>query len=153
MSKLTGTRSGMILGRRLVLQPLRLRLVIVSVGVICLFLTSTAMAQDAQTDRAKALLKRGIQQYRNLNFKQAQVTLLKVDASRLSASERKKLDNYRNKVNDAIKKQAEAMEAYDEALKALKAGQLKRPETCLKRLPVANSCPKPSAKMLVPSGH
>lgn len=126
MSRLTGTRSGMILGRRLVLQPLRLRLVIVSVGVICLFLTSTAMAQDAQTDRAKALLKQGIEQYRDLNFKQAQVTLLKVDASRLSASERKKLDNYRNKVNDAIKKQAEAMEAYDEALKALKAGQLEK---------------------------
>ena len=115
-----------LLGRRLALQPLRLQWIIVAVGGLCLLLNAASMAQDRQADRARALLKQGIEQYKSLNFKQAQVTFLKIDASRLTPAERKKLDSYRSKVNDAIKKQAEALEAYDQAVEALKANQLEK---------------------------
>ena len=115
-----------LLGRRLALQPLRLQWIIVAVGGLCLLLNAVSMAQDRQADRARALLKQGIEQYKSLNFKQAQVTFLKIDASRLTPAERKKLDSYRRKVNEAIKKQAEALEAYDQAVEALKANQLEK---------------------------
>ena len=38
-----------------------------------------AWAQDAETDRAQALLKKGLQQYQAKDFEESQATLLKVD--------------------------------------------------------------------------
>ena len=88
-------------------------------------LSAAAWAQDATSDQAKLLLQQGLAQYKALDFKQAQATLLKVtdllkqNAAALSAAEKKDLDNHLAKVPNSIRQQAAAQEAYRSAEKAL----------------------------------
>ena len=51
-----------------------------------------ALAQDADADKAKALLEQGIAEYRGLKFKEAKATLMKVDGNALPEAERKSLN-------------------------------------------------------------
>lgn len=85
-----------------------------------------AWGQDADTDRARALLKQGVAQYKDLNFKAAQATFLDVDRDRLASEEQKQLDDYLSRVNGAVKQQASAMGAYEDGLEALKANDLEK---------------------------
>ena len=110
------------------MRPLELRWVLLALSVVVL-VAGPAWSQDAQADRAKALLKQGIKQYSVRSYKQAQTTLVKVDRSKLSSAERTQLDDHLSKVNDAIKKQAAAMEAYADGEKALKANELQKART------------------------
>ncbi len=89
---------------------------------------ATGWAQDAQTDRAQALLKKGIDQYKAKDFQQCQQTLRGVDRSRLSGVRQAQLDDYGKKAAAAIGQQRAAMAAYQQALAALKANQLARAE-------------------------
>ena len=85
-----------------------------------------AWAQDAETDRAQALLKKGLQQYQAKDFEESQATLLKVDREKLSDTQRKQLDEHLERVRGAVKKQAEAMAAEKDAVAALKANDLEK---------------------------
>ena len=87
-------------------------------------LAAWALGQDADADQAKALLARGLKQYKALDFVQAKATLLKVKRDKLTDADRKVLDSYLKRVDEAIKKQAAAQEAYDAAVKALAANKL-----------------------------
>lgn len=87
---------------------------------------TAARAQDAQTDRAQALLEKGLQQYQAKDFEQSQATLLKVDRDKLSKAQRKQLDEHLERARGAIRKQAEAMAAHKDAMAALKANQLEK---------------------------
>jgi hypothetical protein len=93
------------------------------VALVLVFL-QPALAQDAAADQAKALLKDGLAQYKALEFADAKKTLVKVDAASLADADKKTLEDCLTKVDDAIKKQAEAREAYANAEKALTAGEL-----------------------------
>jgi Flp pilus assembly secretin CpaC len=83
-----------------------------------------AWGQDAESDRAQQLLKKGIQEYKAKNFQQCQQTLLQADREKLSDTERKDLDDYLGKVRGAVKQQAAAMAAYKQAQAAMKADEL-----------------------------
>ena len=83
-----------------------------------------ALGQDAAADTAKTLLKQGLDQYKALEFSDAKKTLVKVDAAALPEADKKALDDCLSKVDDAMKKQIEAREAYANAEKALTAGEL-----------------------------
>ena len=87
---------------------------------------TAARAQDAQTDRAQALLEKGLQQYQAKDFEQSQATLLKVDRDKLSKAQRKQLDEHLERARGAIRKQAEAMAAHKDAMAALKANELEK---------------------------
>jgi len=91
---------------------------------LLLTIAATAHGQEAGADQAKALLKQGEAQYKALAFEAAKATFMKVDRQLLGGSEKKTLDNYLGKVDDAVRKQKAAMKAYDDAEKALKANQL-----------------------------
>ncbi len=105
------------------MRPLDLRWALLALSVV-LVVAAPAPAQDAEADQAKALLHKGVTQYARLEFKPCQSTLLKVDRDKLSRNQRKQLDQYLGKVNEAIKGQASAMQAYTEAEKALQANDL-----------------------------
>jgi len=83
-------------------------------------------AQEADSDRASALLKQGVAQFKAMDFTAAKASLLKVDRERLSDQEKAVLEEHLTTVDSAIRKQSEAMASYNAAAKALKAGDLAR---------------------------
>jgi type II secretory pathway component GspD/PulD (secretin)/tetratricopeptide (TPR) repeat protein len=91
---------------------------------LLLVCVQVAWTQDAASDQAKALLKQGLESYKSLDFTNAKATMLKVDASALAEADKKNLEDHLAKVDDAIKKQAQAREAYNSADKALKDNDL-----------------------------
>jgi len=94
------------------------------VSVALAALPALSLGQDAQSDQAQALLKRGVAEYDALKYTDAKVTLLKVDRTKLTAAQRRELDTRLGRVDDAIKQQAADQEAYDQAVKALEANDL-----------------------------
>ena len=92
--------------------------------VLVLALTYPSVAQDAAADQAKALLKQGLDQFKAMEFKDAKATLLKVDSASLGDADKKALEDNLGKVDQAMKEQAAAREAYTKAEDALKAGEL-----------------------------
>jgi Flp pilus assembly secretin CpaC/tetratricopeptide (TPR) repeat protein len=88
-------------------------------------LTTSTFGQDADSDRAKALLKQGITQFDSRNYQQAKATLLKAaEVKALTGGDKTTLDDYLVRVDPAIRKQRAASEAYRAGQKALKAGDL-----------------------------
>jgi len=91
---------------------------------------SWAFAQEAAADKAKVLLAQGIDEYKALNFQEAQTALLKVsdilkdNKSALTDAQKQQLEDYLAQVPNAIRKQAGAMEAYRAAERSLTAGEL-----------------------------
>ncbi|MBL7133715.1 MAG: hypothetical protein ISS78_06425 [Phycisphaerae bacterium] len=86
--------------------------------------TLTAFGQDKEADVAKALLEKGVAQYKALDFRQAKATLLKVNAQMLSDQGKKTLNEHLGKVDTGIRGQAAAKEALASAQEALKANKL-----------------------------
>lgn len=103
-----------------------LRWAVLTVIAVSVLAGSVAWGQDAETDQAKALLKQGVAQYKDLDFKGAQTTFLSVDRDRLTAEQAKQLDDYLSRVNGAVKQQASAMGAYEDGLEALKTNDLEK---------------------------
>lgn len=101
-------------------------------GLLCLAVPAAILlaiafpcpAQDASSDQAKALLKQGTEQFNNLDFSAAKASLLQVDKKYLTPEEARTLASYLGRVDEAIRQQANALEAYRSAEDALKAGQL-----------------------------
>lgn len=91
---------------------------------IIIAFTLTARGQDAASDRAESLLEQGISQYEDMNFRLAKATLLKVDSQALSSGDKKTLEEYLNKVDTSIRKQAAAEEALEKGEKALSDNNL-----------------------------
>jgi general secretion pathway protein D len=85
---------------------------------------SAAMAQDAAADDAKALLKLGSTQYKEMDFKKAQESLLKVNADKLGDAEKSELNTLLANVKDAIKAQQAAQDTLNQAQKAETDGDL-----------------------------
>ncbi len=83
-----------------------------------------AIAQDANTDQAKAMLNKGIAQYKALNFKAAKATLLQVDTDYLTEDNSSLLGEYLTKADTGIRKQSAALEAYRQAEQDLRTGAL-----------------------------
>lgn len=94
--------------------------------LLILTLVSSTFAQDAAADQAKALLKQGLDQVAAKNFKDAKASFLKVDASALGDADKKALEDNLGKLDESIKQQAAAREAYNDGEKALKAGDLNK---------------------------
>ncbi len=63
-------------------------------AAVLLCATNWAYGQESASDQAKALLEQGVVQFKAMHFKIAKKTLLKVEASYLSDSEKKTLDEY-----------------------------------------------------------
>jgi len=81
--------------------------------------------QEAEADRAKALLNQGIAHFNALKFRQAKAALLKVDREALDEADKKNLDEYLGaKVDPAIRQQMAARASYRDAEKAMAAGDL-----------------------------
>ncbi|MDP6636618.1 MAG: hypothetical protein QGG42_17100 [Phycisphaerae bacterium] len=88
-------------------------------------LTTTTFAQEADADKAKALLTQGISQFEARNYQQAKAVLLKAaELKALTGDDKTKLDDYLVRVDPAIRKQRAALEAYRAGEKARKAGDL-----------------------------
>ena len=81
-------------------------------------------AQDAASDDATALLKKGTDEYKAFEFKTAKQTLLKLDRDKLAKEDQQVYDDYLLKLDTAIKEQAAAQEAFNSAEKALKSNDL-----------------------------
>jgi len=102
-------------------------------------LTTGTLAQDADSDQAKALLKQGIAQFDARNFQQAKAVLLKAaELKALTGDDKTTLDDYLVRVDPAIRKQRAASEAYRNGQKALKAGDLQEAK---KQLAAASTSP------------
>jgi len=88
-------------------------------------LATTVIAQEADADQAKALLKQGVSQFEARNYQQAKAALLKAAGLKAVTGDQKKtLDDYLVRVDPAIRKQRSALEAYRAGEKALKSGDL-----------------------------
>jgi len=87
---------------------------------------SPGFAQEAAADKAKALLRQGLEQFQAKQFKQAQATLMNSEADwdALAEAEKKQRDECLDKVGPAVKKQVAAEEALANATKALQGNQL-----------------------------
>lgn len=96
---------------------------VVSIAVV-LALASTGLAQDAASDQAKSLLVKGLSQVQAMDFKTAKETFLTVDRAKLSQDEQKSLDENLTKVDALIRQQAQDMEAFNNADKALRGNDL-----------------------------
>lgn len=95
-----------------------------SLLVALLAVLNPAIAQDAATDTAKALLKQGLDQYKALDFTNAKASLMKVEPSALAPADKKNLEDHLAKIDNAIKQQSQARDAYAKAEAALKQGDL-----------------------------
>jgi type II secretory pathway component GspD/PulD (secretin) len=89
-----------------------------------LTLVNPTFAQDSAASDASAMLKQGLAQYKALEFAPAKAILLKVDASALTPADKKALDDSLAKVDDAIKQQSQARDAFAKAEEALKGNDL-----------------------------
>ncbi|NQU76787.1 MAG: hypothetical protein HQ546_10795, partial [Planctomycetes bacterium] len=117
-----------------------------SVMVTACLLTAAvcpAWAQDTETDKAKALLQKGIQQYDLLDFTEAKATLLKVDSGKLAKKQAKQLDLLLAKVDVAITRQASGFEDFRSARQALKDGNLEVAAKLLRRVLGNEFIPEP----------
>lgn len=85
-----------------------------------------ATGQDADADPAQAMLRQGIEQFENYEFKAARQSFLEVDPGALPADERDTLEVYLRRSNQAILNQAAAIEAYRLAQEALEGGNLEQ---------------------------
>jgi general secretion pathway protein D len=83
---------------------------------------SPAAAQDAAADDAKATLQKGVEQFRAMDFKTAQQTLLTVKRDALAQADQRVLDDYLTRVAAAVRGQQAARDAAEAADKALRAG-------------------------------
>ena len=93
--------------------------------VLSVLLASVSVASaDGAAEQAKALLRKGVGQYKDYAYESAKATLLKVDADALSTGARRTLAVYLKRVDPAIRKKAEAVSAFNNATKAKKAGRL-----------------------------
>ncbi len=110
---------------------------------VVLVLVCPVWGQAAEGDRARALLEQGIALYEAKDFISAQETLLKVDRSKLSATERKNLDSYLQQARQAAREQASASQAYESAQQALKRGDLARAKTLFEQAADSKSLPEP----------
>ncbi len=93
-------------------------------ALVILSLSPRLLAAEADSDRAAALLKQGLAQFKAMDFNAAKTSLLGVDRDRLSDADQAVLEEHLAKVDSAIAKQSEAMAMYNSAVKALKAGNL-----------------------------
>ncbi|MHC4716775.1 MAG: hypothetical protein ACYS5V_07390, partial [Planctomycetota bacterium] len=109
-------------------------------------LPALSLGQDAQSDQAQKLLKQGVAEYRALKYGDAKATLLKVDRDKLTDAQRKELDTHLRQVDDAIKKQAAAQEAYDAGAEALKANDLDKAAKLFDQAAASGHLPAPVRK-------
>ena len=89
---------------------------------VSLSIGGAAFAQEADTDTAKAILDKGIQLFKDLEFRDAKAELLNVDRDKLDEEDQELLDEYLVKVDEAIRAQMADQEAFNNAEKALKDG-------------------------------
>jgi len=85
---------------------------------------ANASGQEAEADKAKALLQQAVAQYNALDFSGAQATLLKIQEDALSDSEKATRNEYLQKVGSAVRQQRDARAAYEAAQEALGSGNL-----------------------------
>ena len=97
---------------------------VVMAAWLLISLAIPAIAQDANSDQAKAMLNKGVAQYKALNFKAAKATLLQVEPDYLSQEDSSLFDEYLTKANTGIRKQAAATEAYRQGEQDLRNGEL-----------------------------
>ena len=128
------------------MRPLTPRFVVLMVTTACAGLGQVAWGQDAEADQAQALLKKGMEEFKALNFVQAKATLLKADREKLSEADRKKLDDYLGRIDEAIKQQAEAREAYDNGIRALQANELEKAASLFEKAAASRFLPDPVRK-------
>jgi len=86
-----------------------------------------SFGQEADADRAKALLAQGVAQFNALQFRAAKATLSQVNREDLASADKRTLDEYLNtKLDPAIKAQMAATAAYKDAEKAVEAGEFQK---------------------------
>jgi general secretion pathway protein D len=90
--------------------------------VLVMLCASTGMAQEQAADTAKALLAQGQQQYKAMDYKAAQQTLLRIKPEDLSAADQKTLEEYLSNVRTAVREWQKAKDELDAAATAEKAG-------------------------------
>jgi len=90
------------------------------VVIVTLSLGGTALAQEADADSAKTALEQGIQQFVDLDFKEAKATLLGIDRDKLDEDDQEILDEYIIKSDEGLKAQLADMEAFNDAESAQK---------------------------------
>jgi len=104
--------------------PRRLCILMVLLSITTALLAGPALAGNAQADRAKAMLNRGLAEFKALNFKAAKTTLKKVSKDALSESDKKVLAEYLTKADLALRKQMQAAQEYIAAEEALRNNDL-----------------------------
>jgi len=103
---------------------LNLRLSVFTIIVALMLFASVSQGQDADADRAKALLKEADGYFKALDFDKAKTTLERINRDDLSAADKNALDGLKTKLAPAIKQQTEARKAYNDAVEALAGGDL-----------------------------
>ena len=83
----------------------------------------TAFAQDADADSAKADLEKGIQLFKDLDFKEAKAAFLSVDRDLLDEDDQDVLDDYIVRSDEALTAQMADMEAFNDAEEARGEGR------------------------------
>lgn len=91
---------------------------------LMLVFAGSLSAQTSDADEAYQLLEQGISQYQAFNYAQAKSTLLKVNASLLTDSDRATLSDYLNRVDLAIRRQEAAQQSFQDGLEALEDNRL-----------------------------
>jgi general secretion pathway protein D len=81
-------------------------------------------AQDAASDQATRMLEQGAELYQQLQFEQAKKVFLQVDSNALNQQQQNTLADYLTKVNSAITRQKAAIQAFNKAETAQRAGDL-----------------------------
>jgi len=99
---------------------LRHLLTLALVVTVALSLAGHALAQEAAADTAKVSLDKGIQLFKDQNYKEAKTALLAADRDKLAKDDLKTLDEYLAKVDPAIRNQQADLEAFNNAEKAVK---------------------------------
>lgn len=105
------------------MRPLNLSVALV-LALVTSWTCSAVLGQDAAADEAKALLKLGSTQYKQMEFKKAQETLLKVNSDKLGDAEKSELNTLLGNAKDAIKAQQAAQDTLNQAEKAETDGDL-----------------------------
>ena len=115
--------------RRFALRPLHSRWVLL---VMMLFaaagLPLVAHAQDEQAS-TQTLLKQAVTDYKAKQFSKAQSTLSRINRDKLSDAEKKDYDVYVAGARVGVAKQAEAANAFEQGLQAMKANDFKRAQS------------------------
>ncbi len=114
--------------------------------VLLVAVASSSFAQEADADKAKAQLKQGIEEYNSFKFQAAKATLLRVDSKSLSDADKQKLNEYLTKVDVAIRMQRDAMDAYNDAEKALKNNELEKAQAGFEKAASSTYLPEQTVK-------